>query len=343
MKELVRPVKTIIVSDIKSIGERTFPGMAKAADEVNLSFRVSGPLISFPAKVGQKVKKGDVVAQIDPRDFDIKIRNAQANLERSKANHGFAKKEYLRILSIRKQDPGATSQKIIDKRKQLLDSAVAEIKAIEASLQGATDDLADSFLRAPLDSTVVAKYVDNFESVNAKQQIVRLIDSSNIDFTVNIPEMLISNLAYVKEIWVEFDAYKGNKIAASIKEVGTEASAITRTYPITLTLKQPQGFSILPGMAGNAAAKAELPDSNSQVGITIPPSAIMSSKDDGKFYVWIVDNASMTVEKRKITTGSFDKYGIVVKSGIKPGETLVTAGANYLRSGQKIKLLTTGK
>ena len=96
-------------------------------------------------------------------------------------------------------------------------------------------------------------------------------------------------------------------------------------------------------MAGKATGKAELPEENSTVGITIPPAAVISSKSDGKFYVWIVDNESMTVSKHEVTTGSFDKFGIVIKTGITPGQRLVTAGANYLRDGQKVKLLNESK
>jgi multidrug efflux pump subunit AcrA (membrane-fusion protein) len=85
---------------------------------VDLSFRVAGPLITRPVNVGDKVKQGDVVARIDPRDFEVEVRNAEGQLETAKAALIQAQGDYDQLLSILKEDPGATSQRAIDKAKE---------------------------------------------------------------------------------------------------------------------------------------------------------------------------------------------------------------------------------
>ena len=92
--------------------------------------------------------------------------------------------------------------------------------------------------------------MENFEDVQNKQAILRLLDDSKIEMIIDIPEHLIINAAYVKDAFVVFDAFPGREIAATIKEIGTEASSTTRTYPVTLIMDQPEDIRILPGMTG---------------------------------------------------------------------------------------------
>jgi multidrug efflux pump subunit AcrA (membrane-fusion protein) len=84
-KETIRPVRAAQISDPSEFANRWFPGQAKATQEVDLSFRVAGPLIKFPVKVGDKVPKGHKLARIDPRDFQVELRNVQGQLDRAKA------------------------------------------------------------------------------------------------------------------------------------------------------------------------------------------------------------------------------------------------------------------
>ncbi len=140
-REVIRPVKAMKVLDVAQFRERTFPGRAKAAQEVELSFRVSGPLITRSVDVGDEVKQGDVVARIDPRDFEVNLRNVQGQLGSAKAALQRAQSDYARVLRLFKKDPGATSQTAIDIAREERDRARANIQSLEAAVSAAEDQL----------------------------------------------------------------------------------------------------------------------------------------------------------------------------------------------------------
>lgn len=336
-KSIVRPVKAIKVTDSSEIGRRKFPGRAKATQELELSFRVDGPLIARPVDVGSVVKEGDVVARIDPRDYEVNLRNVEGQLDESKAALARAQSEYERELRIFQRDPGATSETAVVRKREQRDVAKANIKSLEASVAGAKDQLNYTYLKAPFDGTVVATYVENFETVRAKQPVIRLLDDSRIEIVIQIPETMISLVPYATDLQVEFDPFPGRPIPAEIKEIGTEASATTRTYPVTLIMDQPEDIKILPGMAGTATGKAS--NEIEFTRIEIPVAATFSPDETGKTYVWVIDDATMTVHRREVQVGELTSLGISIVAGLERGEWIATAGVNFLKEGQQVKIL----
>ena len=114
-QEIVRTVRSMKVADFAGMTKRTFPGRAEAAQEVDLAFRVAGPLVAFPVKVGDEVEEGDLIARIDPRDFQVTLRNAEGSLQRAKANQQRGQSEYDRALELHRK--GAGSQAEVDEAK----------------------------------------------------------------------------------------------------------------------------------------------------------------------------------------------------------------------------------
>ena len=343
-QEFARPVVAMKVYDEAVFEAGSLPGRAKATQELELSFRVDGPLVARPVKVGDEVKQGDLIAQIDERDYQVRLRSAEGQLQRALANEERAKADYERNLSIQQQDSGAISQAAIDRTKENLDLARADIAAFEAEVDAARDALGYTALRAPFNGTIVATYVENFEDVRAKQPIVRMVDTSRIEMTISLPENRISYVPYVDKVRVEFDAFRGRPLVATIEEVGTEASQTTRTYPITLIMDQPEDFKILPGMAGEASPiDFTLPENVDEAGIEIPVGAVFSDDETGKSYAWVIDEGTRQVSRRELETGALTNTGIRVMQGLTPGEWIATAGVNTLREGQKVRVLQEGE
>jgi len=338
-KEVIRPVRAMQVDDVTEFRQRQFPGIAKATQEVDLAFRVSGPLTEFPVNVGDLVSKGDIVARIDPRDFQVQVNNARGQLDREKAKLKRAEADYEREMKILSKDAGATSQAAVERKEALRDQARADINSVQATLTSAKDHLNYTYLRAPFDGIVVSTYVENFEDVQAKKPIVRIVDDSSIEMIINIPESLISLVSEATNIEVVFDSFPTVKVLAEIKEIGTEASKSTRTYPVTLLMTQPSEVKILPGMAGKATGESAAPDSQLAKGIQVPLTAIFSPDDIDKTYVWIIDKESKQVTKREVSTGSLKDSGIIVTQGLNAGEWIAIAGVHYLREGMDIKIL----
>jgi RND family efflux transporter MFP subunit len=321
------------------VSRNWFPGRAKATQEVDLSFRVSGPLIQR-LDVGQEVKTGDVVARIDPRDYEIEVRNVQGQLDEAKAALRRAQSEFDREQKIFKQDPGATSQTAVERKREERDRAKANISSLEASVAAAKDRLSYTYLKAPFDGKVVWKYAENFETVRAQEPVLRLTDTSRIEMVINVPESIISYVPYAYDIKVRFDTFPDRDIPATVKEIGTEASQTTRTYPVNLIMDQPPDIKILPGMAGKSTGKARLPgEEEASKTIVLPVTAVFTPEAEEKTYVWVIDESSMTVKRREVVTGALMDTGIPVTQGLQQGEWVATAGVHFLREGRKVRIL----
>ncbi|MDJ0915646.1 MAG: efflux RND transporter periplasmic adaptor subunit [Desulfobacterales bacterium] len=341
VEEIIRPVKALKVADADTFEGIKYNGIAQATRQVDLSFRVDGPMISRLVNVGDAVKKDQLVARIDPRDYEVRLRTAKGQLTNAIAVRKRAQSDLDRLLRIQKKDPGAVSQILIDKALQNRDSAQAEIRSLEAAVDGRKDDLAYTYLKAPFDGIITKRYVEAFEDVRRKQPVVRLLDPSKIEMWVNVPETLISLEPYVDKVWVRFDALN-LEVPAEIKEVGTEASQTTRTFPVNLIMEQPKDAEILPGMAGVARYTLNMPEGIQEPEFLIPVTAVFTDPEKQKNYVWLIDESANTVNRHEIAPGKLTGRGLTVK-GLQPGQWIAVAGVDLLREGQKIKILEPGK
>ena len=349
--ERLRLVLAMQIGDPTAFEDRWVPGRAKATRELDISFRVGGRMISRPVNVGDQLEAGDLVAKLDPTDYEVEVQRANGNLEQAKATLIEAQQNLNRQLNLQKEDPGAVAKASIDRAQEARDRARAQVKAVEAVVTGAKNQLNRTTLTAPFDATVVAKFAEAFEDVQAQQTIVRLIDKSQIEFVVNIPERDISIIPDITNIKVRFDAFPDLEVPAEIKEIGTEASQTTRTFPVTLILDQPEGYAILPGMAGRATADAP----TDPRGVVVPLSAVFTEEGGSQealqgqvgvspspaerpTFVWIVDEKELTVSQRQVVPQEITARGMRLKEGLEVGEWIVTAGVYALAEGQKVRI-----
>ncbi len=336
-KTVVRPVRAMKVDDSAAFQRRTFSGRAKATKELDLAFNVGGPLVKYPAKVGDEVEKGDLLARIDPAPFNAEVKRTQAALDRAAATRRNAQLQRDRDKTL--FDKGHVAKARLDQTEAQLSETIADVGAAEAVLGKARLDLRYTYLRAPFTGIVVQTYVENFENVQIKQPVIRIVDASRIEMIVNIPENLISLMPRVHDVIVAFDAFPDLEVPAQVKEIGTEASETTRTYPVTLIMEQPAGARILPGMAGKAYSKSPVAAVENDAGLEIPVSAVLTDATDEKTYVWVIDESTLAVQKRAVTPGPLTDHGIKITGGLQPGEWIATAGVHYLKDGQKVRIL----
>jgi RND family efflux transporter MFP subunit len=334
--ETVRPVRAVQLADASPFAHRWFSGRAKATQEIDLSFRVAGPLIERPVDVGDTVQKGDLIARIDPTTFIADVNKARAELERSIAEATNADSQLERQQTL--TEKGWTAEARLDEFVAAANITKAAVAAYRAALERAELDLGYTELKAPFAGEIVRTYAENFLDVREKQPIVRLVDSSRIEMVVDVPETLISYARLVGDVEVIFDPFPDLVIPAKIKEIGSEASETTRTYPVTLIMDQPDGAVILPGMAGKASPKGPPPPEVAEAGLIVPDTAVFTLPDDAKTCVWVLDPEAGVVHRREIRTGNVTRFGLAVLDGVAPGEWVVTAGVHYLEEGQKVRL-----
>jgi RND family efflux transporter MFP subunit len=324
---VVRPVKSIVVGDVLS-GSRSFPGRVEASEQVNLSFRVSGPLIELPIERGQEVRRRQLLARIDPRDYRIALDEATASFTKAEA-------DYRRYQNLYEKDAVSLSE---------LDFHRAQRDVAKARMDDAQSNLDYTYLKAPFAGVIGDRYVENFEEVQVNQIICSLHDINKLDIIVDIPENLIANVGNIEEIDLDvvarFEAAPDREFPLVFKEVAAQADPATRTYELRLTMPQPEGLAVLPGMTGEVTARGTRTAQDEAREFTVPASAVFPDKDGNTQAVWVVDPDDMTVHRREVRLGTVTGSGSVeVLSGIRSGERIVVAGVSHLREGMKVRLM----
>jgi RND family efflux transporter MFP subunit len=314
-----------------------FPGRSRPAKSVNLSFRVSGQLMDLQALVGQEVIKGQILARIDPRDFQFQVNNIQGSLLQAEASLRFAESEYERFNNISQRDPGAVSEILVKQKKENVNNLTGQLKSTQATLDTAKRALDDTSLAAPFNSTVVATFVDNFEYVNAAQFIVRLVSSQEIEVLIDVPDRIIASIKDARNIHVQFDAVPGVRFPATIEEIGTEASQTTRTFPVTLVVVPPEGTYLFPGMTGTAFLEQAKAHAGHEKTFKLPVSALLSN--NGKMStVWVANPSTWKVSAKPVEIITLaHQYSIV--TGLSNEDWVVVSGVNFLTDKQTISPL----
>jgi RND family efflux transporter MFP subunit len=338
-----RPVKMMTVGEAPDVTTRSFPGTVRAARRAELAFQVSGTLTRLSVGEGQEVRDGEVLAQLDQRDFENSLRSAQGQFGNVRAALESARSEYERILRIRKQDPGATSESMVVKRREAMDRASAELESVQAAVDAARDKLGYTSLRAPFSGIVSRRHVENFQEVQAKEPIVSLDDISSLEILVDLPESVVARISEPSErtgkqapVHAEFAAMPGRKFSLIVKEFSTRADPKTQTFQVVFQMEKPDDVSILPGMTAMIVGSAQ-PGVNGDGHFVIPAVAVFGD-ERGVSHVWVVEPKTMSVQRRKVITGELSKdAGIRVVEGLSAGETVAVSGAGQLRDGMRVK------
>lgn len=335
----VRPIKLMAVDSALSGQTRKLPGTVRATDRVDLAFQVAGPLIELPVKEGQRVKKGDLLARIDPQDYETNLRNAQGSIAKAKAAVDYAVAEYKRYLNVKATDAGAVSDSIVNLKYTAQNVARADLQSAEAALAAAQDQLDYTRLRAPFSGVIARKYVDNYQEVTVKQPILSLQNVTDIEVLVDVPESMVAPIRTTKpRVYADFASDPSRSFELKIKEAAQLADTLTQTYQVVLVMPAPTGIRILPGMTATVSIDfASVPgDENS---IVVPAIAVWAD-DAGHPMVWVVDTKTMAVHRREIKTGDLTGVdSIKVTEGLNPEEVIAISGVSKLQEGQVVRKL----
>ena len=268
----IKPVKLFTVQAGLEQLTMSLPGRVRAARRSELSFKVSGPLEKLPVDEGQVVKKGDLIAQILPRDFQTAINEAKARVLEAEQQYQRYKELYSRR-QVSKAD--------FDRYRASRDVA-------RARLEDAQNALKDTTLVAPFDGVIAKRYVENFEKVQEKQPIAFLQMIEQLEILIDVPELLMAQLRQKTdgaEMIAEFDAVAGKQYPLTVKEFSTDADPATQTYQVVLAMDQPQEANILPGMTAKVTVSGAQGDTTGST-IYIPAIAVLNDAD-GQNYVWL--------------------------------------------------------
>jgi len=315
-QEFIVNVKTDTVKVYSSGKNGVFPGRTKAGEDINLSFRIAGPIENIYVSPGNYVKKGELLAQIDPRDYKIQLAATQAEYNK-------IKNEAERVIAL-------YEKKSVTENDYY--KAVYGLEQITAKYQAHKNALADTKLLAPYNGYIQKTYFSAKETVGAGMPIISMINTQSMEVEINIP----SNDYIKKEDFESFscisDLYPQNEYPMELSGINRKAN-LNQLYTVYLTLKTPKGYPPLnPGMTVTVKVHYK---NTTHTRYTVPINALISAQTGNT--VWIFNERDSTISKREIETDGIDKKGntIVIK-GIEPGQIVVSAGANSLKEGQKV-------
>lgn len=322
--EQIRPVKAVQVMSASDQFSKGFPSISQETREVELSFRISGPLVYLNAEVGRAFKKGELIAEVDPRDFKINLAAKEGRMNQAKAEEQRYKNLYKK---------GSVS-------KNEYDIKLAAYLEANSGYEDAVNALKDTKLYAPFAGYIGKKLIENFQDVRAKETILTALDISQLEVLTHIPENLAIYYPQFKSYNVQFDAYPDKVFEATLKEAGKTPEPAG--YPLTLILDYETGvnpdFRIAPGFTCRVDVILENELGNETY--IIPVTAVFEGDTDKGASVWILDKKANTISKKSVQVGSLiSNNAIEINNGLTPGEWVVSAGVHQLVEGQKVKQL----
>ena len=327
--EAPRPVRFMQVG-MSPLADITYlPGEVRPRFEQRYGFRVPGKISRRLVDVGQMVKAGQVLAVLDSQDVLPAINAQAAQVEVAKTDFKLQQSELKRQQELR--DKGFVSGAALERQAATSEAADARVKAAQSQLASAQNGLNFQTLRADKNGVVIAVDAEAGSVVAAGQSVVRVAQLGEKEIIVNVPERAVGSLKNAKGFAAHFDAIPGKVYVAKMRELSPAADAASRTYTARLSIVDADEALKL-GMS--ATVRLDLGEAQA---IVIPNTALYTR--DNATRVWLVDRASETVRAVEIKTGESTNDGVAVLSGLKPGDLVVTAGANLLQAGQKVRLL----
>jgi RND family efflux transporter MFP subunit len=327
--EQVRPVRTVFVDPKPILDDRQAVGEVKPRYESDLSFRVAGKLISRRVDVGAAVKQGDLLASLDVQDYQNKLRSAEADVSSAEAALVEAQSTEERLGKLLKN--GWTPRATYDTALHNLRAAEAKVAAARAGLALTRDQLNYTELKAEFDGVITAVGAEPGQNVTAGQMVVRLARLTDKDGVFNIAETaLLDHRNEGAEVIVWPLSNPQLTIEGVVREISPVADATTRTYTVKVTLKDPPP-SLRFGMSVGSRWK-----SSPALVVALPLSALFER--NGSPAVWVFDPQSGSATLKPVTVARYDADTVVIATGLAKGDTVITAGINTLREGQKVRL-----
>jgi membrane fusion protein, multidrug efflux system len=324
-----RPVRTFQVGET-TLNDITFlPGEVRPRFEQRYGFRVPGKISKRLVDVGQEVKAGQVLAVLDSQDVLPAINAQSAQVDVAKTDLTLQQSELKRQQELR--DKGFVSGASLERQAASAEAANARVKAAQSQLASAQNGLSFQTLRADKAGVVVAVDAEAGSVVAAGQSVVRVAQIGEREVIVNVPERAVGQMKAAKGFAVAFDAIPAKAFVGKLRELAPAADPLSRTYPARLALANADdGVKI--GMSATVRM-----DLGEQATIVVPNTALYTR--DNSVRVWVVDRASQTVQPVEVKTGESTLDGVAITSGLKAGDVVVTAGANLLLAGQKVRVL----
>ncbi|MCQ2117035.1 MAG: efflux RND transporter periplasmic adaptor subunit [Bacteroidales bacterium] len=318
-QEVIPLVKTQVVGDAASTLVHEFPGRVKASKDVGVSFKVAGTIQKILLKEGDSFRKGQVLAIMDPKDYQLQFNAAKAQYEQVKAQAN-------RVINLY-----ADSVVSADK----YDQARYGLEQVTAKYEFAKNQLEDCKLVAPFDGFVNKRYFESGTTVAAGMPVLSIISGGVPEVEIEIPAKVLDMKSNFASFTAKFD-YSEEPVSLRLISISPKANS-NQLYPIRLSIDSKDGKYPTPGM--NTMVKVNFKSDNFEQ-YSIPSTALFSEAGDDRTYVWLISADNVVVRKREVIVSTLHTNGTAdISLGLESGNVVITAGVHQLHEGQKVQVL----
>ncbi len=326
--EDIRPVRAIRLAadNVDVVAE--FAGDVRARIESRLGFRVGGKIVARKVDVGTVVKRGQILMQLDPRDLQLAQAQSNAGLKAAESNRDLARAELRRYQELR--DKNFVSQAVLDGKETAFKAAQASYEQAAAGYQNQSNQAGYTTLVSDVDGVVTSIDAEVGQVVAAGAPVVRVADLGEKEIVIGIPEDKVNTLRQITDVRVRIWANPNGIIPGKIREISPIADPATRTFTAKVSIPTAPADVKL-GMTAYVTFAAKTPNAM----IKVPLTALFQEK--AATAVWVVENGAVRLVPVRVAGPAGND--ILIAAGVSPGQTIVTAGVNLLKPGQKVSIL----
>ena len=333
-EEVLRPVRYMTLGDQSQLRDRSFSGTSKSSRESRLSFKVSGTVTNVPVQIGQRLRAGDLIAEIDPASYVLQAQQAQASLIEAQANDRRAAANYERTKGLYANDNASLND--LESARAQAESAEAVVGSATKALEIARLNASYTKLKAASDCSIATLNIEVNENVSSGQQIASVSCGDVYEVVVDLPESLIGSVNEATPVSIRFGSIPGEIFDGEITEVSVASAAGSAAFPVVIQITATH-----PDLRSGLAADVtfQFPSGAAQGnGVVLPVTAVINDPDGTFVFVAEptdgVDEA--LVRRRPVALGELTQSGIEVVEGLQTGDLVITAGLSVIRDGQRV-------
>lgn len=321
-----RPVQVQRVAFASEQASRDFVGVVRARYETDLGFRVAGKIVERRVNVGDRVKAGDVVAQLDPQDLKLQVESAEAEFAAANTSLSQAASDLERYASLKNR--GYASIADFDRKTAAKGEAEGRLIRARRALDLARNQLDYADLKASADGVITAAPAEPGQVVAVGQAVLRLAHHGEKEAMVALPETWLGEARSARAM-VSLWSDSGRTFTARLRELSPQADAATRTYAARFSIPDADE-----GVALGMTATVTLTRGGDAPVAKLPLSAVLNKGEGPQVYV--VDSADV-LALRPVTVSAFNQDAALVTGGVTAGDRVVTLGVHTLEAGTKVR------
>jgi multidrug efflux system membrane fusion protein len=330
--EKPRPVLVVTPGQGPDAVPVAFAGEVRAREESPLSFRVGGQIVRRLVDAGDRVRRGDVLAELDPKDLRAQADAAQAQVAAAEGELARAASDQKRYAKLEKEQ--LVSRSTLDAQNAAYAAAAGNARAARAQRDVARNQSAYTQLRAPNDGVIATRAAEAGQTVAAGQEIYTLAGDGGREVAISLPESRIREFTVGQPVLVELWSQPGERLPGRIRKISADADRQARTYATRIALDANAAKAVDLGQSARVFIAAGNPTTTTTA-LRLPLSALQRG-DKGEMSVWVVDPNTNKLKRVPVRVGPFGAESVPVLSGVRAGDRVVAAGGHLLREGQVV-------